>query len=181
MNKVLLLRMFLSVACWSVASPGISGSAPSEKLPKNFKLNSLFGKGTLTTLSTGEGFRIVDFWASWCQSCKTNLEKLELLQKKLEHQRSPSQILALSVDESRVDAKNFFDSDGPGAKLTAIRKNAWLDTKQKLSYQLAFEGLPYLIVVDAKGAIVMRHSGALSDGDIKKIENKIKSQKTFSH
>ncbi len=155
------------------ATPAFA-SQTQDCLPQKFKLQSIFAKDVKTNLKDSNGYQVIDFWASWCQSCKTNLDMLEPLQLKMTKKNLPHKVLAVSVDESKAEAQSFFDEDGPGGKLKAMRKNAWLDANQKLSNQLNFEGVPFLVVVDPKGKIVMRHSGTLVKADIKKIENLIK-------
>jgi thiol-disulfide isomerase/thioredoxin len=172
-QKKFILKCSFFTAMIIIAENGFSAPA-NEMMPKKFKLKSIFSKETKTNLSQEDGYRVIDFWASWCQSCKTNLERLEPLQKKLNHKQSSHQVYAVSVDESTDEAKSFFDVDAPGSKLKSIKKNAWLDTNQLLSNQLKFEGVPYLVVVDPKGKIVMKHNGVLEKSDIKKIESILK-------
>lgn len=162
----LICMALLAGASWWTSTPSMA----QQKINNGFKLKSVYGSEVMTDLSPGKGYRIVDFWASWCESCKTNLEKLEPLQRKLSQKKVSSQVVAVSVDESKKDARSFFEVNGPGSSLKMIRQHAWFDENQSLSQRVQFEGLPYLVVLDAKGTIVMRHSGALSLNDIKKLE-----------
>lgn len=170
--NTLVATIMLLTASQLFATP----SQTTKAFPSQFKLASLESSKSLTKISPDTKYFVVDFWASWCQVCKDNLTKLEPYQKAWEKKKLNSSFVAVSVDETRDEAKNFFLKDGPGSQLTFTRKNAWFDFEQKLSSTLKIKGIPYLMVVNNKGQVVMTHEGALTPADLRRINTLVSSK-----
>jgi thiol-disulfide isomerase/thioredoxin len=86
------------------------------------------GFATLPPIATGEGARLspasfagktvlVNFWASWCTSCRAELPALDRLAAK----RSDLVIVAASVDAQREDAVKAFAGKYPHLRLAFAR------------------------------------------------------------
>ena len=107
--------------------------------------------GTTVQPSTYKGkVLLIDFWASWCVSCKTSFPALDALYQR-EKDRG-LQVLAVNLDERQKDADAFltvhphvmpvvFDPAGESAKAFDIR------------------GMPSSVLIDRRGNIRFAHMG----------------------
>lgn len=137
--------------------------SPLTKSSGNSKKRDLFASRHIT---------VIDFWASWCQSCVTNLEKLEPIARQLKQSRSKAEIVTVNVDESKETATQFFKDQAPN--LRSLKPITFWDVDQKLAQQLNFEGVPYLLVIDATGQTLLKHAGPLSKKDLLQIQKLLK-------
>jgi thiol-disulfide isomerase/thioredoxin len=173
---LILRRLAMSVFALTAAQKPLFAEATFESLPsKPYKLLPLTKDAKSKTQKDFDNsghITVIDFWASWCQSCKTNLAKLEPLAQKLKRKSLSHEIIAVSVDESKSDALDYLERE---SKQTPLLKGKMLwDSNQKLSNQLNFEGVPYLLVVDQKGSVILKHDGPLTKKDLRKLEKILK-------
>jgi thiol-disulfide isomerase/thioredoxin len=116
--------------------------APSFKLPARtgtVSLESLRGKVVL-----------VDFWASWCEPCRTSFPWLRRM-----HDRYASKglvIVAINLDKDR-DAANAFLQSQPAPFLVAF------DPAAKTAEAFKVPGMPSSYLVSPKGDILYFHAG----------------------
>ena len=110
----------------------------------NFTLPDLAGRPVRLAGFRGQ-WVIVNFWASWCVPCRAELASLE----RLAATRSGRVIvIAASVDEDPRSGKAAFGSNRPHLRL------AFASLSAVQNYGAL--GMPYSIVLDAKGTEVQR-------------------------
>lgn len=95
---------------------------------------------------------LVNFWASWCLPCRTEMPALDSLQASLE---GPDfAFVALNADGDRGDADEFVERHGfrfeVGYGGPALERN------------YRYPGLPYTVLVDGEGRLIRRWIGQLS-------------------
>ena len=97
MRRVLLLAAFAAVvACGRAAPPPpVNEAAPEFDLP-------LIGGGNVTLASLQGKTVLIDFWATWCPPCVTEVPELNAISKEL--QGTDAAILAISVDSLTAEA-----------------------------------------------------------------------------
>lgn len=149
-----ILLLILSTTClWQCSSPppDIRIGAP---LP-TFSVKDLDGK-SFTHKDLKKGVTILNFWATWCQPCRTEMPALNEI-----HQTGAARVLGISLDEG-----------GPNAVQQFLKK-------QPLTYDILmgdqntfrrFQGLaiPYTLIISPSHQIVAIHSGPVSLDDLKR-------------
>lgn len=151
-NKFLLaLAVFSLSAC---GAPAGSRQAPELVLPdlagKTVSLASYKGKPVL-----------INFWATWCDTCKAEMPEIEAL-----HQRISAKgavLLGVSMDDDAYKVVPPFLKEH---KITF----PILIADRKVSASYAVRGLPTAYLIDAEGRISRRWVGAL---DVRAAENDI--------
>jgi cytochrome c biogenesis protein CcmG/thiol:disulfide interchange protein DsbE len=131
---ILLNLAWLSLA-W--AAPSVGNPAPDLVVPeldgKTFDLASLRGKVV-----------VVDFWATWCPSCRDEMNALDAVYRK-NHSRG-LELIALSTDRSR-ERKHVTEAmkelSYPAGMLSDAKTNRFGPP----------ESLPELYVIDRKGIV----------------------------
>ncbi|MEK7388740.1 MAG: TlpA disulfide reductase family protein [Elusimicrobiota bacterium] len=151
MNKTLLLgALLLGAGC---------GGGPGTRQAAEFNLPDLSGK--LTALSSFRGKPVlVNFWATWCDSCREEMPDLEALHRR----RSPEGfiLLGLSIDEDASKVPPFVQKFGLTFPV--------LFSDKKTSQSYAVRGLPTAFLIDAEGRVARRWVGPL---DARAVENDI--------
>ncbi|MCU4186403.1 redoxin domain-containing protein [Acidiferrimicrobium sp. IK] len=125
----------------------VSAVAPTFALPylddpsRTFRLSSTRGKVT-----------VINFWASTCTLCRTELPAIEAAYKK-----TGSQVAFVGVDES--------DQAGPARQLAAAAGLSYplvADSGGVAAGGEQIPGLPFTVILDPVGKVLVRHSGAFT-------------------
>ncbi len=147
----LLLAMLLSTA---ILLPGNGNTAELKKLekpiePPALKLESL--KGKKIDLGDYKGkVVLVQFWATYCSPCRTEMPSMNKLIKKLHDADIPFEILAVDMGESKDEVQKFVDEVKPEFSILLVDKdeqiedwnvfatptNFLIDTQGKIRYTL---------------------------------------------
>ncbi len=107
--------------------------------------------GGAVSLSRYKGHVIlVDFWASWCLSCKTSFPALDALAR--EYEPRGVAVLAVNVDERRRDADAFL-AEHPHS-MTVL-----FDPKGVAPQAFGVEGMPTSYLIDRTGVVRFTHEG----------------------
>jgi len=105
---------------------------------------------------------VVDFWSTWCPPCREQLAALATLEK----QHPEVVVLAVNVDSRRDKVDRY-------VKRTVVPKRVVLDPTAQIAEKYAVEGMPWTVIVDARGAIVSQH-GVLDDRGLAALSDTVK-------
>ena len=148
--KLAFAASFLGLA--ACGAPAGSRQAPEFSLPdlagRTVSLASFRGKPVL-----------VNFWATWCDTCKKEMPDLEELSRRSGGRYS---VVGVSMDENRSAVPPFVKEH----KVTF----PILYTDGKVSAAYAVRGLPAAFLIDAEGRIARRWVGAV---DARSVEDEM--------
>lgn len=131
---------------------------PEFSLPDLFDEEKDFSKKDLT----GK-FSIVNFFASWCTTCKAEHEILLALKNK-----KIADIYGVAWHDIDENTKSFLEKSGN--PYTKVAK----DNRGLFSKIIGLEAVPETLIVDKEGRAVMRFRGNLQEFSIDEIEQFIK-------
>lgn len=128
----------------------VEGFAIGSTLPV-FELPDKDGK-----MYAGTDFRgkmlLIDFWASWCGPCRTEMKNLHKIYDELKGDNLA--FLSISIDEHQDKWLQAMEADGmPWLGLW----NEKATTKLDLNDLFGFQQIPFIILVDESGKIVARN------------------------
>ena len=117
----------------------------------NWKLKDINGNNYNFNQSEGRVV-LVNFWATWCAPCRTEMPMLSELQAQLE---GPDfEVLTIATGRNPPGAvKRFFDKAG----ISNLPQHH--DPKQKLARQMAILGLPVSVILNRQGDEIARLRG----------------------
>ncbi|MEQ2910705.1 peroxiredoxin family protein [Butyricimonas faecihominis] len=122
----------------------LTGIAPDFELPDM--------EGNLVRLSSFRGkYVLVDFWASWCVSCRQN--NRELFKYYPELKAAGLEVISISLDDDRALWIKAVETD----KITwtqLIDPKGFKASELRKSYK--FDSLPTVYLIDPRGNIVMK-------------------------
>ena len=116
----------LSTDLFEVKLPNIAG--------RHVRLNDFEGK-----------IVFLNFWTTWCPSCRTEMPAMERLHRKLSGKNFA--MVTVNIKESASQVKNFFEK----YKLTFT---ALLDTTGEVSAGFGIRGIPTTFILDKSGTII---------------------------
>ena len=149
----------------SSAQPSPASPQPAQSAPQQVSATPLFAASfkdfdrQLQPLAKYKGQpMLVYFWATWCKSCKEEVPELKALYEKYKDRKL--QVIGISADNT--------DKVREFAKAYAINYTLLLGSNDAiaLSKQLgnSVGGLPFAVVIDAKGNIVKTVLGEAPPG-----------------
>jgi cytochrome c biogenesis protein CcmG, thiol:disulfide interchange protein DsbE len=157
MKKVVLLLLILVV--------GFAGVA-QDKMPA-VVLRTLNGKEMNTgSLSNGEQYLIISFWATWCKPC---MQELDAISEQFDSwpKAKKCKVIAISIDDSRS-----FNSVKSLVTGRGWEFDVFLDANQDFKRALNISNIPHTIIVNPAGQIIKRING-YTPGEEKKLMNYI--------
>jgi peroxiredoxin len=92
----------------------------------------------------------LNFWTTWCPSCRTEMPSMEKLHRKLSGKNFT--MVTVNIKESAARVKNFFEE----YKLTYT---ALLDTTGEVSTEFGIRAIPTTFILDKSGKIIGRITG----------------------
>jgi cytochrome c biogenesis protein CcmG/thiol:disulfide interchange protein DsbE len=134
----------------SAVKNGERPPAPDRTLP------ALNGSGSASIKALRGKVVVLNFWASWCDPCRTEAPRLERLQQRLT-KAGDGTVLGVTYQDVPSDSKAFIDEyrlSYPNAR----------DIGTKLARQYGTRALPETFVLDRRGRIVAISRGAVSQG-----------------
>ena len=135
----------LALATLSVAAPVV----PLAALPA-FQLQDLEGKSHASSEFAGKPV-LVDFWATWCATCKETVPQLVEIQSK--YKAKGLAVVGISVDKgenSKVER---------GAKKLGITYQVLHDAESTLGPTFGYNGIPSLYLFGADGKLLLSLQG----------------------
>jgi len=135
------LTLVATTAAWTHAAP--PKTAPDVTLQT--------ADGTAVPLSSYKGqIVLVDFWASWCVSCKTAFPALDAIYR--EYEGKGVAVVAVNLDERRRDADAFLGAH-------PHQMPVLFDPQGAAPVAFGVKGMPTSFVIDRTGTIRFTHMG----------------------
>lgn len=146
----LLIALFMTLNfALNDDSVTVNTAMVNEKVPV-FKLAAIEGGESLTNENLiGDGYKLLNVWASWCGVCKLEHEFL------LQLNDQNVSIYGLNYRDNKKDAKAVLRKDG-NPYVAVI-----FDPEGELALDLGVIGTPETFLIDNQGVIIERVSGVL--------------------
>ena len=145
MIKTILAKNFyrkLSLVLVLMLSANAHALTVGEKAP-DFTLKSMAGKN-LNLVEQRGNIILINFWASWCAPCRTEMPELQALQEK--YQDLGFSVWAINVEQENQAGRKFL------ADLT-LTFPIFFDAKNTLSATYKVAAMPTSIIVDRNGIV----------------------------
>lgn len=150
-SLVALLAILLYGLAWS-EDPNKIPSVLEQTAAANFELQDLDGKSF--SLQQWRGQRVVlNFWGSWCFACRAEAKVLE--QGHQQFNTANVQFVGVAVHDNAPDVRRFI----------AQYKKSYLiliDAPGQTLLEYGVTGIPETFFIDAKGVIVKKITGAVT-------------------
>lgn len=118
-------------------------------------------KGKNYTLSKNlTGLKVINFWATWCGPCLSEMNQLKKLQEK--YNEKGVEFIAISVDDTQSSAKVPSYVRSRKLPFTIL-----LDPQKSYYNKMHITNIPALIVVNKKQEVIYRHSGFKAGDEVK--------------
>ena len=117
-------------------------------------LPCLTDPGQLVRIGPGSGrAEVINVWASWCEPCRREAPLLETA-----YRAAGDRVLFLGIDsrDERGTALRFLRS-------TAVSYPQVFDAQGIVARRLGIPGVPYTVVVESSGEIVLRQLGQVTE------------------
>ena len=161
MLKKIILLLFIAI--------GLHADNIGQKLD-HFTLPYLDKQGSIDGTSLKGNVLLINFWASWCGSCKREMPLLEKLAKKYEGKGC--KVIPINLDRKKAFALKYLE--GLKQEVGSILSMIMLYDKEKgLFKKHPSRGYPYTLLVDKKGTIIQDYLGSFTEQSIVKLEKKI--------
>jgi len=157
MRRIALVALALVVAA-TVRADTVRVGDPAPA----FSLASRDG-GTVTLSDLRGRVVCVDFWATWCATCKTALPALDALARRPRYENV--RFVAINVDRDRELAERFLTQNLPEPAMTMVH-----DAGGAVLARYGASGMPALYVIDRDG--VVRHvEGGYETAALERVEH----------
>jgi len=153
--RTLLVGAFLATPALAVAP---AGPAPS------FQLASMAGKPVSLDQYKGQVV-MINFWASWCGPCRTEMPILEKLHAK--YKPMGFTMIGVNVEPDSAEAAKWLKS-------TPVTFPILFDTKSEVSKLYSVASMPSTVIIDRKGNLRWLHRGYKA-GDENEYLNQIRA------
>lgn len=97
---------------------------------------------------------LLDFWASWCSSCRRSFPWFIAMQSK--YQQQGLKVIAVNIDVERSDADAFLTE-------FAVNFNIIYDPDAVIGKQYQLKGMPSSFLIDKEGIVRFQHTGFVAD------------------
>ncbi len=114
-----------------------------------FELAAMAGKTVNLAQYKGQVV-MINFWATWCGPCRTEMPLLENIYKK--YKPMGFTLLGVNVEPDSAGASEWL-------KATPVTFPILFDTDSRVSKLYAVQGMPSTVIVDRKGQVRFLHRG----------------------
>jgi thiol-disulfide isomerase/thioredoxin len=127
----------------------LTGTDPARRLPfAPFDLEERSG-GRLTLDSLEGSVVLINFWASWCGPCRSEMPALDSLRREVAH--PDFRFITMNEDANREAAEAFLQEFGFDFPVL------WGGGRLRATYH--YTGLPFTVLLDRQGRVVQRWLG----------------------
>ena len=168
-----LVAALLALLVWRVTHNehgNVAAQADRGKRPlaPQFVLGRVGSSGRLSLASLRGKTVVVNFWASWCHPCKTEVPALERIFQ--QYRAQGLVVLGVDYQDFRGDAMRSMRKLG-------ITYPVVSDGSGRIGDRYGLTGVPESFVVDRSGKVVYHASGAVnaSQDDAAKFENAVQT------
>jgi len=143
-----------------ITQPGQSSEKPKTKAPdftvldaggKEVRFSSMFGKPI-----------VLNFWASWCPPCKSEMPEFNKVYKELGEKIQFIMVNLTDGQRETVAAGTKYISD------QKFSFPVYFDTKQEAAYAYGIQSIPTTLFIDREGYIVTGAQGAILESMLRK-------------
>lgn len=136
----------------SSENPRRGGMAPAFRLP------SLRDPATVVSLADFRGRPVVvNFWASWCVPCRQEMPAFQAVYRQV---KGRIDFVGINHQDARDDALAF-------VRETGVRYPIGFDPDGTTARAYGLFGVPTTVFIDARGRELKRHTGQLSQADLR--------------
>jgi peroxiredoxin len=139
-----------------------------ERVP-DFSLEDLAGHRVALKDLRNKGVVLVNFWATWCVPCKTEIPLLDQIYNKL--QDKGFTVVGVSVQE-RKDTVAAFCRKNP------VRYPVVVDPDGAVAKQYGVFAFPTTVVVNREGIVLLQEIKKLDQETLSKIESMVEENRT---
>ncbi|MDR3212330.1 MAG: TlpA family protein disulfide reductase [Azoarcus sp.] len=112
---------------------------------------------------------VVNFWARWCVPCRAELPELTALQE--EYASKGLVVLGIALEEEADKVRDFLAAYGAKHPAALARGGQGIDLMRGLDNENAL--LPFTVLIDRDGGIVLRKLGVFGRPDFKTVAGKL--------
>ncbi len=156
---ILAVCALVLAGCGSGSDTPKTGDRPATLSGEDFVLTALEG-GQLSFADLKGKVVVIDFWATWCKPCITEIPEYNALYQK--YKDKPFAFVAIALDSGTPEQVRAFVS------AHNITYPVYLGNQQLASH-FAVQGLPTTLVLNAEGKVQKKYVGA-GPGKIAEIE-----------
>ncbi len=169
MRRSSLALLALAAGLAGCATSGPAGGAKGGSSIPDFELADLDGNPVRLSDYLGKSVVYLDFWASWCGPCQTELPQLERLFEK--YKGRGLVVLGVAMDDPTT-----VGAVAPAAHKDGITFPVLLDTQSRaVSLYDGDRSAPYGVLIDRTGRIAAQHGG-YTPGDERTLEAEIQKR-----
>jgi peroxiredoxin len=144
MQAAVLVTLLCMLLPFAEAAENTAQKAPPFQLPD--------AKGAVLALEDFSGkVLLLNFWATWCVSCREELTELDRLYRK--YRDAGFVVIAISVDTSAERVASFLKKRPVGFPVL-------IDSQGDVADAYRFSGLPAVFLIGRDGVIVRRYRGS---------------------
>ena len=163
LRALAVVALSLMVSAFGGTVGPARGTGEVGKLAPALTIQSLNGKGAVSLDAMSGQVAIVQFWATWCEPCKTSLTQLDLLAKQ---SAGTVVVIGISVDDTPRGVADFAKAQGVSFPI------AW-DENHTLMWRWSVEKMPSTYILDGKGTVRFVHEAAKNKDDSELIAREV--------
>jgi peroxiredoxin len=149
MEKVRLTGFLKSTVLGLLLAAATSTFASDESPAPDFTLTNRQGQAVSLSELRGKVV-LINFWATWCGPCRTEMPLLEALYKRYE--ALGFELLGVNVEENSVNADAFL-------RESPVTFPILYDPKNQVSQLFEVAAMPSTVLVDREGNVRFLHHG----------------------
>lgn len=136
----------------SVVEPEPSPFGAGDRAAPTFALPRGEGGAPVDLASMKGKWVLLNFWATWCAPCRDEMPSMEMLNRRMQRDGQPLEIVAVSVDDAWGEVNRFFGAVQP--TFTVL----W-DKEKRSSNAYGTRKFPETYLIDPNGKVAAKFTG----------------------